>query len=717
MKLLSCKALCLIVLLLVAVTGCSRSQLAVTATEPQDIAVRTRDDRATGIIICDPIVADKAQHASVGATYAAAAAWLQFAVGGQEQLTGQPTWYTFRRVGIELKPSFLSATTKDVPAISSLFDVDRVAVGSLSVDGDTINLTYTVCNRDGKEVPNGQVSESFTRQTRAGAMESLAAKLCELLSIDKPHLPKFDLTDAMLQEIGYGRYKEWQQGMSDSLPKSGASSLLGAFMEIHMTDLAETNPTTRAQESLRSGYSFPLVAAEVANFSPSRLNVGEVESRLFSSPNNSLLHEARLMAAAHKGNKGVVAYEAGRLSKLRPHDSEAFLIIADGYSALAQAIRKSRITIDMTATEQKEVSALYDEWFRNSERATELAPQSASAWLEVACAGTFAGHKERAEAAFWKAFGISHYLPGERLYWWGLEMFQPKWGGDPSDLNKIATAISNDKSVPYWAQVDFADQLCGQDVKNARQIILKGYAAKAKYCVEQNKRDTTAVAYLADAYFRLGDYPETIRIISKMSDESIATLTMSLELSSAYYKVKDYKNAATISRKYLLKSGYDWGVLETLVRSECDGGNVAVALDLLSSYASVAGPYQTAAIRGDIFYKQKQYAQAIKEYIVGGMKPDKTWGNHECQFKVGQCQSILGNHKLAADNMKEALIRIPDWSDIEPSLLVRSLSATGKHMEALSYATYILSVTPDDKKTLRLMSSESTIVHKTNTKP
>ena len=80
---------------------------------------------------------------------------------------------------------------------------------------------------------------------------------------------------------------------------------------------------------------------------------------------------------------------------------------------------------------------MYGEWLRYEAQAVRFDPLNVTAWLDLAQASCFTGDMVNADKALQKAFTLAPTSPA--LLAWALQMYQPKWGGDPTRLKQSIT--------------------------------------------------------------------------------------------------------------------------------------------------------------------------------------------------------------------------------------------------------------------------------------
>src|SRR3569833_2668585 len=128
-----------------------------------------------------------------------------------------------------------------------------------------------------------------------------------------------------------------------------------------------------------------------------------------------------------------------------PKDKVAWGEYAQAASHRAALIRRGRQWDKLTQPEAWLLYVLYDAASRAGNMAVALAPKDSDAWAKLAGYETFAGHNDRARAALFQSISLD---PGNRTaFRWGLQMFQPKWGGTGSDKEKHEQKTQQDTKL------------------------------------------------------------------------------------------------------------------------------------------------------------------------------------------------------------------------------------------------------------------------------
>jgi tetratricopeptide (TPR) repeat protein len=155
-------------------------------------------------------------------------------------------------------------------------------------------------------------------------------------------------------------------------------------------------------------------------------------------------------------------------------------------SEQANAIRARRYANDISEKEWTKLRDLYDVSYHACDNAVKTDPLYGPAWLSLAEAATFAGQNKRAREAFQQAEKL--HTDKVAVYWWGLQMFQAKWGGTDEEMTGcIKNLIAWTEKTPYRFSVaqahkllyginltELADELGRQELSNLKKKIRNG---------------------------------------------------------------------------------------------------------------------------------------------------------------------------------------------------------------------------------------------------
>ena len=177
--------------------------------------------------------------------------------------------------------------------------------------------------------------------------------------------------------------------------------------------------------------------------------------------------------------------------------AKEWLTLAGEYGEEANSLRKGRITADLSTKEVADLTQIYHDWIHASRRVLlHTLDLIISAWYELSVAATFGSDRRRAEAAFWRAQSLDKR--DCRVYLWGLEMFQEKWGGDPVNLTKVAH-LSAAFDYPEGADVYLlATELFSLGYDSEAKIEFRNAISRARTMVRRHPEDASVHATLGN---------------------------------------------------------------------------------------------------------------------------------------------------------------------------------------------------------------------------
>jgi len=140
-------------------------------------------------------------------------------------------------------------------------------------------------------------------------------------------------------------------------------------------------------------------------------------------PRNYLVNSsgAVMWSCADQYAEAAAAAEAAVQSN--PRNPEAWRLLAGAVGNQSDAIRRARVSSDVTHAEWRLLTPLYLRWAAAARSATELDPRGQQNWEDLAHAALFAGRHDVAHDALWRAMEIPPLsLPVDRDRRWVMLM-------------------------------------------------------------------------------------------------------------------------------------------------------------------------------------------------------------------------------------------------------------------------------------------------------
>jgi tetratricopeptide (TPR) repeat protein len=482
-----------------------------------------------GVIVFEPVL-EEGTDSTLGDFAAGCSDWLFFTVGGQPQMGQTPLFTSVARAQRELKlTKNLRLGPEDARRVAAITGASHVIVGKVASTGpDKGTLTYTLYSVEtGKPVGKGYTlsgnSETMRRQ-----LPQVAVSLSKQLGVSVPQLPsQTDATPADLRTLGRVVWTESPQ--SDDIK---AVSL--AAPRVALADLCKLT-----QERFASGTQFKQDAALLlTKLAPQNtlawghaayMNAAYLTPLL---PNLTSLrqHYPRNYALAHTdvwmNRQGGTAKGERRAAEdavqSAPRNPDAWLSFGWTVSQEAHKLRGGRFANNISSAEWRSLYILYPLWEKAITRATKIDPQHTLAWTRLAEAATFSGNHQAAEDAFWKAETYSD--DKFQVFEWGLQMFQEKWGGQKTDLNRVAQDAAMASYDDTKSAGRIANVLRGIGYTKEADELLNRLMASAEKRLAQDPNDAYAHWDKGSLLYFMGRKPAACReyeVVTKLLPQSV----------------------------------------------------------------------------------------------------------------------------------------------------------------------------------------------------
>lgn len=397
-----------------------------------------------GIVIGEPVVSGDTALASFGA---GCGRWLQFTVGGQGAAGRSPLWPNIERARRELGRPDFQLTAQDAPKLVSMLGITHVALGGMKGAAGQWSLTYRMVSvPDGKAV--GQpVTVSGSDAQIVAALPELARKLCRALGVASPTIPaKLDATPDDVRLIG---------GIPwfpvDDLPSAQTHSLLTLAEKLPLAGMLALKPLMlQATGEPNKLIKFLLTQSPENTLAYSQIGwddakkllpyQAQIKGLVRKYPKNYPLAMTNVWLLRTQNKIQEALTESERMVQINPNNPDIWLTYGYSTAEIAHNLRKGRFYGQLSAAESAQLQDIYPRWEQAVVHAVEIDPRHAKGWSRVAEAATFSGDQRLATQAYWEGVRLDKTNPD--AYDWGLQMFQPKWGGDTNALRKVAEAYS-----------------------------------------------------------------------------------------------------------------------------------------------------------------------------------------------------------------------------------------------------------------------------------
>lgn len=481
--------------------------------ESDPFARLTPYNNGFGVMISEPVadgVDEETAKWGAGATR-----WLDFVVGGQGELGRNPALSDELLVSQDLKRSDLRLTEKDAAQLVRILGLTHAVTSKISADGDQISLTLQLLKIE-KEKPATPLGDAIylkgTRETISGALPDAARQIAQKLGVKAPRVPeKLELTPADFILLGTVPLNSWEPLADDkqtALTQLAERETLAALLALRKADIPKMTRLImrRDSDNIRA---LSVLSRQGGN--QMETYVDEWQPVVKQFPQNYQATYIQFFQAQWNKNWKSSRQVAENMVRAAPYNSVAWYRLAQSISDNANETRNSRFMSAMTETEVNVVMQQYPLWQAAAQRAVRLNPQDGEAWLGLSQAATFNGDPI-AEKAFWTAQKL---IPDSvDVYYWGTEMFQPKWGGDPEQMLKIAEVMTDNKNVNKQLLRYIAKALNYVNLKDAR-------ARKAmNFYLESAANSAKATPELLAAWQELQKDPLQVSRWRKVAEEA-----------------------------------------------------------------------------------------------------------------------------------------------------------------------------------------------------
>ncbi len=468
----------------------SPSPAAIAATPVIPIQKLQPAGSQIGIVIGEPL--PDAASMPLADFGAGCGRWLFLNVGGNPDFGQTPLWSEVARAENDLGKPNLQLTRADALRLPNVLGVTQVAVGTITGTDTHCTLTYQLVNVPGGKPLGGPISVAGSQKQVIAQLPQMAMQMLQRLKLRSAKLPA--AVGAVPTEMQMLGQIPWDpdailtddqttalHSLSARLPLAGILALRGSLRE-HPAVLAQDVKTLMAQapqNTLVYGLTGYVEAADLPSASLLSLRA--------RYPKNYALAHAEVWWRSSKHDPRAQLVAAQQAVRDAPHNPDAWLSLGSSLSNAADQVRRARIADDISPSEWRFLNKAYPLWFNTVSRAAHLDPRYGKAWERVAQAATFAGQQKAAEAAFWKA--VSLEKKPSSIYTWGLQMFQPKWGGSPADLAKVASLAAAANYSTDADTIDVSKALKGAGFQDLAQELLMRSETNLKARVQAHPDD------------------------------------------------------------------------------------------------------------------------------------------------------------------------------------------------------------------------------------
>ncbi|MCA1596334.1 MAG: tetratricopeptide repeat protein [Chloroflexi bacterium] len=468
-----------------------------------------------GLVVCDPVNAG-GSRASGGADLAAfgsgCAAWLQFALGGQPEMGQTVPWPLLSRLPLEFKRTDLAIAQSQAPIVASMIGATNAITGVIAGDQRRVTITWAIQNLQGSDSALSKLQMSGTPAQILSRLPALAKAAGAKLGIQESvPFPAVAASPADITFLGQLRWRGPAmpqqmrlEALAKKCPLAGVDYLpvAGRWNE----QLFSRSFTRLDKEAPGS----TVVICQACESTPAAIEPSPSLLREWKRfPHNFQLSLARLRFAQVAKKPGQEILNAEAVVESAPRSPDAWLSLGRVLADQAEAIRRGRTVADLTPAEGRLLNGIYAQWLAAVQHAARLDPRFAKAWLRVSEAGTFAGDFQTADAALKNAIRLDP--SGEEAYFWGIQMYQPRWFDDPGRLAAVARQFISLRPTSLNDRRALAIDLGNAGFAAPSFEMLKALIKDCKTDIKRDPSDIGAHYNLARALQRVGNLKDATR--------------------------------------------------------------------------------------------------------------------------------------------------------------------------------------------------------------
>jgi Tfp pilus assembly protein PilF len=408
-------------------------------------------DSGEGLVVCEPVLQTKASTPTArhwNDFGAGCARWLQLQAAGQGELGKTPLWSTMADAQKELKLPNLRLSDKDARRVALQAAATRTAAGTLQANGERGTLTYRVLDARTGRARGKCLMVSGTQNEIVAQLPQLARAITRQLDVKPPtietvvganvadleflgHLPRqssHDFWEGELRPADEARLRRLSSRVS-------LAGVLWMYNEARDQD-EKTFWRAVVHDLVAHSAQNATVMASLAWKSPEYIApyARQWSTLLQRFPNNFGLELSQAHLRAEKNDADAEMRAASRAVAASPKSDLAWRKLGLSFNDKANSVRHNRYMRDMTPEERRLVSSYYPYDLQAQLQATRLNPRSSANW-HAACTAAAFSSSAISRPLYWKALRTD---PEDLdVYHWGLQMFQPKWGGNADDLKHL----------------------------------------------------------------------------------------------------------------------------------------------------------------------------------------------------------------------------------------------------------------------------------------
>lgn len=416
-------------------------------------------ENGPGVLVSDPM-AEGPIEANIEAFGTACTRWMQLVISDQAKLGQTPTLLNIYADSDQKNRKIWqlqAGNVDDMELASRSLGVTHVLTSKLNGNAQNLSLELQLVTAPEAQLVGEAIQLSGSPEQIVAALPGATRRVLSALEIENPRVPApIGATPDEFIVCGQALREPWQ-----ALPNTLKEKLrrLGTRFPLAALAGAGEGEASFIPLLLPNGSQSLAIMAYVAETAPYQMlpysNSGSPVAGF--SPQN---YQA-LVIARQSGLQANARSMAEMAVRAAPRNPWAWVQLSIVLGDTADATRKGRTTDRMSPAEVQEVQNLYALQQAAAARAVKLDDRNASAWLQVAVAAMFNGDNEAATKAFWTAQRLQPDY--ELIYNWGLQMHQPKWGGNPATLLQVVELAAANDSLLLRTAGSLAEALSASD--------------------------------------------------------------------------------------------------------------------------------------------------------------------------------------------------------------------------------------------------------------
>ncbi|HEX8236502.1 MAG TPA: hypothetical protein VF600_11135 [Abditibacteriaceae bacterium] len=455
-----------------------------------------------GIVVCEP--STRAGDASVREFGAGCGRWLHFEVGGQGELGKTPIWGAIDDARRELKLPSLRLTPQQAANIAQKTGATHAATGQIRGNSASAILTYQLWKMpEGKAIGAPLVARGSLRQIvqqLPAVARGMAVRLGSATPKIRATINATPQEMALLGQVPWKAQTAVSSAQAKQLETISQRVPLAALLLLRSGALLDGSTLygTTANRLLTSAPDNTLAVADVAWKATDKLTPHNalLQRNRQRYPNNYLLSLAETCRQRALKNRVAERSAAEHAVRCAPQSGFAWTELGESIYNQAESLRRSRFIGQLSAKEMAVVRTLYPQYVTAALRAVQLDPGSSHAWLTASKACAFNGQGEIADVAFWKALSLNRRQ--RDIYWWGLQLYQPKWFNDSNKLHLLTGLVSSDYELFSIMYDDVVYALRNAGFQSEAQAKLLEAVAMFENAVRRDSKNAMAHLHWAE---------------------------------------------------------------------------------------------------------------------------------------------------------------------------------------------------------------------------